>query len=354
MILRNYFIFCVLLFIPLFAPLTLLAGTVTTDLSDIIVNVKGPIQIKTTDGSYSAKLGGRLMWDYNYAELNGEADEDDFSIRRARLYLSGKVNDWSYKLQFNVGNSNGGTPEDLYIRYNGWGKQAVLTVGKQKVPFGLEWLESANSIRYLERSAIIEAYSPLRQEGILFSGQSGNITYAVGVFEDDIAGDGAAVASRVTYNPIKSSEQLLHLALAHSSRATEVEATGVELAYVQGPYHFQSEFMSSDNKGVSSDGFYMQAGWIITGETRPYKSGVFRKIKPGSASGAWEVVVRYEDGEGNYSDQELGMTDATSYGFGVNYYANEFIRIGATYTDAQDNLNNNDGSEFRVRLQLAL
>lgn len=346
----NSFLFCVLLLIPNI----LLAGVVTTDGSDLVVNLKGPIEIKTSDDNYSIKLGGRLMWDYNYAELNGEADEDDFSIRRARLYLSGNVNDWSYKLQFNIGNGNGGTPEDLYIRYNGWGKQAVVTVGKQKEPFGLEFLESSNHISYLERSAIIEAYAPQRQEGILFSGQRGDITYALGVFEDDSVGDGAAVTGRVTYNPIRTSEQVLHLGLAHSNRAADVDMTGVELAYAQGPYHVQTEFMSSDNQGVSSDGLYVQAGWIITGETRPYKNGVFKKIKSGNSSGAWEVVVRYEDGEGNYSDQELGTTDATSYGIGVNYYANQFIRVGATFTEAEDNLNDNDGSEFRVRLQVAL
>ena len=176
MFIRNLVTLCALLLLPH----VLLAGVVTTDGDDIVVNIKGPIEITSSDGHYSAKLGGRIQWDYNYAELNGVADEDDFSIRRARLYLSGNVNDWSYKVQFNVGNSNGGTPEDLYIRYNGWGKQAVVTIGKQHEPFGLEQLESSKDISYLERSAITEAYVPGRQEGILFSGQRGDITYALG------------------------------------------------------------------------------------------------------------------------------------------------------------------------------
>ena len=347
---RNTFIFCSLLLIPNF----LFAGTVSTDGNDLVVNLKGPIEIKTVDEDYSVKLGGRLMWDYNYAELNGVADEDDFSIRRARLYLSGNVKDWSYKLQFNVGNNNGGTPEDLYIRYNGWGKQAVLTVGKQKEPFGLESLESSKDISYLERSAITEAYAPGRNEGIQFSGQQGDVTYAVGIFEDDSVGDGAALTGRVTYTPIKSSDQVLHLGMAYSNRAADIDMTGLELAYAKGPYHLQTEYVTSDNLGVSSNGLYVQAGWIITGETRPYKNGVFKRVKPGSSSGAWEVVVRYEDGDGAYSDEELGNTDATTYGIGLNYYINKFIRVGATFTDAKDNLSNDTGSEFRARLQVAL
>jgi phosphate-selective porin OprO/OprP len=349
---RNSFMFCVLLLIPNF----LLAGVVTTDGSDLVVNIKGPIEIKTSDGNYSAKLGGRIQWDYNYAELNGVADEDDFSIRRARLYLSGNVNDWSYKVQFNVGNDIGGTHEDLYIRYNGWGKQAVVTIGNQNEPFGLEQLESSKDISYLERSAVTEAYAPGRREGILFSGQRGDITYALGVFEDDGAGDsdGTAVTGRVTYAPIKSANHVLHFGVAHSNRDQDIDITGLEFAYAKGPYHIQSEFISSEESNASREGLYVQAGWIITGETRPYKNGIFKRVKPGNSSGAWEVVVRYEDGDGAYSDEELGSTDATSYGVGVNYYLNKFIRIGATFTEAKDNINNDDGSEFRTRIQIVL
>lgn len=350
MIMRNSVMFCVLLFIPNF----LLASVVTTDGSDLVVNLKGPVEIKTTDGNYSVKLGGRIQWDYNYAELNGVADEDDFSIRRARLYLSGNVNDWSYKVQFNVGNNNGGTHEDLYIRYNGWGKQAVVTIGNQNEPFGLEQLESSKDISYLERSAVTEAYAPGRREGILLSGQRGDFTYALGVFEDDGAGDGTAVTGRVTYAPIKSADHVLHFGVAHSNRDQDIDIIGFEVAYTKGPYHIQSEFISSEENNATREGLYLQAGWIITGETRPYKNGIFKRIKPGNSLGAWEVVVRYEDGDGAYSDEELGSTDATSYGIGVNYYLNKFIRIGATFTEAKDNINDDDGSEFRTRIQIAL
>ncbi len=335
--------------LSLTSPALLAAEDTTLKLS-----LKGPLQVKSSDGDFSLKLGGRIHWDYNRAEKNGEVDEDDFNIRRARIYVSGAVNDWSYKAQFNIGNNNGGTPEDLYIRYNGWGKQAVVTVGKQKEPFGLEFMESSNDISFLERSAITEAYSAGRGEGVQFSGVQGNLTYALGVFEDDSAGDGAAVTGRVTYNPIKSGDQVLHLGLAHSNRAADVDMTGVEVAYASGSFHVQSEFVTSDNMDVSRDGYYVQAGWILTGESRPYKNGVFKRVTPGGSKGAWEVVARYEDGDGNYSDVELGNTDATAYGIGVNYYFNKFVQLGVTYTEAEDNLSDDDGSEFRARLKIAI
>jgi phosphate-selective porin OprO/OprP len=346
MVMRNL----VMLFVLLFLPHFLLACVVTVDGDDVALNIKESTEIESSDGHYSAKLGGRIQWDYNHAELNGVTDEDDFSIRRARLYLSGNVNDWSYKVQFNLGNGNGGTHEDLYIRYNGWGKQAVVTIGNQNEPFGLEQLESSKDISYLERSAVTEGHVPGRQEGILFSGQRGDITYALGVFEDD----GTAVTGRVTYAPIKSADEVLHIGGAHSRRDEDLDITGLEVAYARGRYHIQSEFISSKENNVSRKGFYVQAGWIITGEKRPYKNGIFKRVKPANSFGAWELVVRYEDGDGAYSDEELGSTDATSYGVGVNYYINNFIRIGATFSDAKDNLNDDNGSEFRVRLQIAI
>mgnify|MGYP000172993338 CR=1 FL=1 len=116
--------------------------------------------------------------------------------------------------------------------------------------------------------------------------------------DDDGVGDGTAVTGRVTDAPIKSADHVLHFGVAHSNRDEDIDITGLEVAYAKGPYHIQSEFISSEENDASRKGLYVQAGWIVTGESRPYKSGVFKRVKPGNSSGAWEVVVRYEDGDG--------------------------------------------------------
>ena len=90
----------------------------------------------------------------------------------------------------------------------------------------------------------------------------------------------------------------------------------------------------------------------MTGESRPYKGGAFKRVKPESKSGAWEVVARYEDGDGSHSDIELGSTDASAFTVGVNWYAHKNLRFGVNYTDGESNLNNDDGNELRVRFQL--
>ena len=158
----------------------------------------------------------------------------------------------------------------------------------------------------------------------------------------------------------------MHLGASYKD-TEEQDGFGLEIGAVSGPFHIQAEYFDADEfssiedeiSGVSStieesiDGFYVQAGYVITGEKRPYKNGTFKKIKPNSSAGAWEVVARYEDGDGGFGDVELGNTDASSYALGVNYYLNDYIRINASYQEGDSNVTDDDGNEFRVRFQVA-
>jgi len=333
------------------------AGTVTTDGTDLKIKTKGGLEVKTADGDYSIQIGGRIQWDYNHAALNDVTDEDDLNIRRARIFAKGKVaGDWSYKAQFNIGEGNGGTPEDLYITYGGWGKAAKLSVGKQRVVFGLEDLTSSNDITALERSGITEQYGVARQDSIRLHGEVGSAYYSISAYEDSAApaDDDFGLSARVAYVPVKSDDMLIHLGLGYTERGGDRNATGIEFAGNFGSFHVQSEFFEEEQAGVDRDGYYVQAGWIMTGETRPYKDGKFKRVKPNSDSGAWELFARLEEGDGNHGDIELGSVDASAYTVGVNWYANSNVRFGANYSEGESNVPGSDdeGEEFRVRLQL--
>jgi len=352
---------------------------------EVTVKTKGGLVIEA--GEYSVQLGGRIQFDYNYATLNDVADEDDFGIRRARIYVKGDIgDDWSYKAQFNVGENNGGSPEDLYISYGGWGKAANLTIGKQKVQFGLEEVTSSKDITALERSGMTEQYAAGRQNSVRLHGELGGAFYSVSAFEDgDATGDDFGLAGRVAFNPINDDNMLVHVGLGYISRGEssrrggyqsglcsdpsrpclplgssrggggDSTATGIEFAANMGSFSIQSEFFDSEENGVDRDGYYVQASYILTGETRPYKGGKFKKVKPQSDSGAWEVFARIEEGDGNHSDIELGRVDASAYTIGVNYYVNNAVRIGVNYSEGDSNEagSMDSGDEFRIRFQLA-
>jgi phosphate-selective porin OprO/OprP len=153
-------------------------------------------------------------------------------------------------------------------------------------------------------------------------------------------------------------------------------AWGVEAAWATGPFSLQGEYMqrtleAGDNADVTedieADGFYVQAAYTLTGEAREYKLGKFDKIKPANKQiGAWEVFYRYDDftveddnGIGltqGVALREIGDVDGSTHNLGVNWYANEAVRLSATYVKVEtDGITNDaaddDGDGFVVRAQ---
>lgn len=330
------------------------AGTVKTDGEDLVISTKGGLKVKTESNSASFQLGGRIQWDFDQTEVDGGNANSDTDIRRARIFAKGHVGDWGYKAQFNVGGDDPGSVEDLYIRYTGWGKGANLTIGKQKEPFGLEEQTSSKDISVLERSAITESHAFGRNVGVQLHGKSGNFTYGIGVFEDgegkDESGD-VALTSRFTFAPVKTDDSVVHLGLGFSERSADYSAYNLEFAAAMGSFHFQAEQFETELADMDVDGFYMQAGWILTGEQRPYKDGVFKRVKPSKDSGAWELVARYEDGFGKYSDAGLATVEGEQLSLGINYYPNDNVRLGLSWMTAEEDGSGLEGDELRARVQ---
>jgi len=339
------------------------ASLIVSTVANAQVEVKTDGGLSVTSGDFEIEIGGRIQYDYNRSELNGEVDEDDFDARRARLFVSGSVgDDWDYKINWNV---DGDGFEDLYLRYNGFGSGAVLTLGNQHQAFTLSQLISSKAVGISERPGIVERYLIGRREGVQLHGNLDKLHYAVGFFKEDGTNEDNGFAGRVTYAPIHTDTSLLHLG-ASIKQTEEQDAIGIELAGFNGPIHFQAEYFDADevvaiedeNGDVIGDfdesinGFYVQAGYVFTGETRPYKGGTFSQIKPNGDGGAWELVARYENGDGGFGDIELGNTDATAYALGLNYYYNDNIRINGSYQWGDSNISNDDGNEIRVRFQV--
>ncbi|KZZ12783.1 MULTISPECIES: OprO/OprP family phosphate-selective porin [Thalassolituus] len=347
----------------LFIAIACAAGFAQADeKDDLIIKVGGGLMAQEKEIKF--QTGGRLQWDYNLAKKNGETDESDIHVRRARIYVKSTVGDWSLKSQFNIDQASetddgaredsGGTVEDLYITYEGFGKPAKISVGHQRVEFSLEDYTSSNDNTFLERSAVTEAYSVGRLAGIQVKGDIDGLHYGVGLFEDGEDKTEASemfLAARVAY-AADIDGGLVHVGLGSHNQGEDTLTAGLELAGVFGPLHAQAEYMQrSIDDADDLAGSYVQVGYVLTGETRPYKAGKFKRIKPASSKGAYEVVVRATQGDGNYSDTELGATEASEIGIGLNYYANNNVRLGMSYSVAEGDATSDEGQEFRARAQ---
>ena len=329
------------------------------------ISTKGGLKIENDDGSYF-KLGGRLQWDYDVtdSDLIDPASET-FEVRRARLYGKGEMGDWGYKLQFNMGEEDGGDVEDLYVTYKGFGKMAKVTIGKHREPFGLQDQTSSNDTPMLERSAGTEAFAPARNGGFSLTGNDGRLHYSAGLFREDVDSESTrevALTGRAAYLLVNDSDLLVHVggSVRESNESTRF---GLEAATVAGPLHAQAEYFDADFDELDEDldNYYVQVGYVLTGESRPYKGGKFKRIKPQGGT-AIEVVARFEDGHGVYSDIGLrnptdgvSIAEGTQAAIGLNFYPNNIIRFGFSYMTGDIEVDGEefDGDEFRFRPQLA-
>ncbi|MCC6073858.1 OprO/OprP family phosphate-selective porin [Pseudomonas sp. GCM10022188] len=152
-------------------------------------------------------------------------------------------------------------------------------------------------------------------------------------------------------------------------------AWGLEAAWATGPFSLQGEYLQrtleadAAAEDIEADGFYVQAAYTLTGEARDYKLGKFDKIKPANKqTGAWEVFYRYDDftveddnglslTNGTFV-REVGEVDGKAHNLGVNWYANEAVRVSATYVKATtdgitNSVGDDDGDGFVLRAQYA-
>lgn len=385
------------------------AGTVTTEGSDVVINTKSGFEAKTTNGKYAFKLGGRIQFDGNQFDgvINEEEDEDgnDVFFRRARLELDGKYEDWLYYMSYNLTES--GSIDQLHISNSGFGPLAVLTFGQQKENFGLEDTGSSKWITAMERSMPTNTFDTGNTLGVKLSGSTPLITYSIGGFKNSIDSDdnslNTAFTGRFVVRPLHEETQLVHLGVGFTERdgtftalgarlgvrggeegtlvnrarssytggavADSLSAWNGELAASFGSFHVMSEYFDGELSGVGTapdieaNGYYVQAGWILTGESRTYKNDIaaFDKIKPAGLNGAWEVFFRYDtlDVSDNVGVPLISTPvgdDADTMTFGVNWYANSVVKVSLNYIHAETDAAINgvdDGDAIAARLQFA-
>jgi len=373
--------------------------------SDVEVKVKGGVTVKTRDGKFSTKLGGRVQADA--ATYNGDPEMGDGTeIRRARLYLEGTMySDWGYKLQYDFAStgSNGKGIADAYVTYNGF-DALQLKVGNFKDPFSLEQQTSSKFVMFTERS-LAGAFAAGRHIGAMASTKHKNWSLAGGLFGDSLtATNGAAhdqdegwgLGARATFAPINEKAKVVHLGLGLNyrdtggagttsfksqaethigginivntgtiSNVTDFTKVGLELATVMGPFSAQAEYITTSvSRNTASDldfdGWYAQAGYFFTGESRNYKKGAFGGITPKASVGeggigAWELGLRYSSLD--LTDGGITGGEADSVTLGVNWYATPTLRFSANYIDVLEveggTYDNQEPRIFQVRSQWA-
>jgi len=121
---------------------------------------------------------------------------------------------------------------------------------------------------------------------------------------------------------------------------------------------------------LQMDGWYADAAWTITGESRKYKQGKFYQVDPAKKFslknggwGAWELATRYSAVDMDSQDNNLRGGKISNITVALNWYLNNNLRLMGDYTRAFDISNPNvktttggdpdNNNTFTVRAQLA-
>ncbi len=194
------------------AGLTLLSATATAQEPQpppVLAGESG-FSLQSADGGVQVRLGLLLHADARFAVTDTQEQVvDTFALRRLRPVLRGRV---GRRLEFTVTpDFAGGTlvVQDAYIDTI-LGSALRVRIGKSKTPFGLERLQSAANLLFVER-ALPTALVPNRDVGIQVLGDvaGGRISYMAAVMNGVADGgsgevdtnDGKDVTGRVVVRP---------------------------------------------------------------------------------------------------------------------------------------------------------
>ena len=367
---------------------------------ELAIRWDGDFVFASDDKSTRLRIVGLVQNDLSFGTQDGSLEdsgigriEDGFRFRRVRLGVAGLVAERvEFAVRFDFAQGDADVTE-MFIGIVDLGDVVTgVRIGHQKEPFGLEQLTAAPGITFVERSPA-NALAPGRNNGIVAYGApfEERMTWAAGLFrETDDFGDNEAGATRpedgkyavtvrLTGLPLwdNKGEKMVHVGAGFSYRnsprdrwsvsqrpdhrfapnfvstgnldADDVVLIGAEAAAVIGLFSLQGEALYAAVDGYSrSDAdpeffaWYVEASWMLTGESRPYsrKKGAFEKVRGDSrflddagGSGAWQIALRYSELDLTSDAVEGGRLQSLTGG--LNWYLNATTRVALNYTWAE-------------------
>jgi len=324
------------------------AKTATT-----VTSGKDGFSIKSADGAYVLKVRGYAQFDGRFFRNDDQRPAiDTFTLRRVRPIFEGtvfKIFDFRIMPDFGQGTS---TLYDAYLEGR-FSPLFKVRAGKFKPPVGLERLQSATDILFVER-ALPTNLVPNRDLGIQISGDvnGGVASYAVGYFNGVVDGGNQADAdnndskdteARIFVQPfLVSGGPLKNLGFGVSgttgnhegtltapglpsyrtpaqatffSYRSDATAAGTVLAdgrhtrfspqgyFYSGPFGLLAEYVQSKQEvrrgTVTADlthtAWQAAASWVLTGGDASFKGVAQKKVfDPANHTwGAFELAARY-------------------------------------------------------------
>tara|TARA_B100000749_G_scaffold232187_1_gene189034 strand:- start:53 stop:1786 length:1734 start_codon:yes stop_codon:yes gene_type:complete len=376
----------------------------------------GPLPRFKSASGYSFGFSGVISYDvagYSQDGENGSTDVPDFrdgsKVKSASMGLVGVFpKDWIWGIFYDFADTDAAVIEGLrsaFALYRGFEPWWII-LGQQNAGTGLDASNFSTQRVFMEEamSAGAFAFAPgAPTMGISTLYRQNNKYIRLGLMSDPakkansvaagaLGDEPYGIHARFAWAPVAERTRALHIGTSgywrkpdgtgfssdpevaldstklidtgQISRAKNYYFAGLEGALVSGPFSAQGEYglvnitrknNQSDQaqfKDLGFDGYYVQASYFLTGESRNYypRFAAFWRVKPkhdfsleNGTWGAWELGLRYsvldlDDEASNLPSGGVRGGAAENYTLGLNWYLNPFVRAQLNYvhTDVEN------------------
>lgn len=324
-------------------------------------------RLEFPDTGFTARINTQIQSRYTFTDADedtGDKNTSSFSLRRARLVLSGSAlnNEFSYKLQSDfVGTTdeNGQrTPQlrDAYLQWNACDEQGGIRFGQFKTQISRQFNNESQALQFPDRSVVSDYYDLDRQVGAMAFGSwmDGDLTASAGVFNGSSDGEGINKPGRDTKHAGVVAVRGNVLGKMNAYEEGDIDWTedpavniGGAYAYSDGNNDLGGGVQDVDFHTVSVDANFKWMGWSAHGEifNSSYRPDVGGESEPTGfyAQGGYfvvpkklEIAARYsyldcDDGEavGDCS----GLDKINEVGASVNYFFwKHYLKAQLAYT----------------------
>src|SRR5262245_18290069 len=344
--------------------------------------------LRSPDQKYQLRLRGYTHFDGRFFdEGDTSGSPDTFVFRRIRPQLDGTLGG---VLDFRLMPDFAGSTlvvQDAYANLR-YAPQLQLQFGKFKGPVGLERLQSAAAMSFIERG-FPTLFAPNRDLGVMLQGVFGEnfatyqLAWTIGVNDNGSADtdgiDDKDLIARFFVHPFQQTwrEPLQGLGVGFSasygeqavapptfrsvgqqtilSYAAGVVQDGSRRRYYPqgywywGPFGLLAEYAHSSSEIRNAAGtlharsdqraWQVELGYVLSGENASYRGVVpSSSFDPFAGTfGALELVARYGQADFDDAGQRAGLITATSpeaadaWGIGVDWYLNRFTKLMLDY-----------------------
>jgi len=349
------------------------------------------------DFDFGGRVQEHAAWFSGSGKKTGVPANNNFpngaNLRRADLFAKGSLgrDDLSFYAHYNMATNVAGNSR-IQRAYMQWVCDNFhVRVGQQFLPTGMMEYTSSSNLMFLERAEASETVNPRTPFFGVNAGMAAdmftlNLSVATTGLEsatNNNNSDKYLYSVRATAAPMQGDEGTLHIGLDYKNRkfntdntagvavpaafttGTGMEIRGrvggadqvtltnaaagalksqgtyvVELAGAYNGLTVQGEYFNETLKFTSTDAeqkiknWYVQAGYVLTGESRTYSqsAGVFKDPKPAGDNGAWEVALRYGSVDMTRKGNAVGGGKAKTWVAGVNWFVTDQLKLQANYT----------------------